>query len=484
MRISPVTYNYQYNINHKKLNSVPIKHSAKPQEQLNFGGNRIEFIQDIKKYVKARLYADGLYKHVLNNEGMENFLLRNYCMENLEGLQLGIKAFKGMSMKDIQYTGENLHVIAVKRGCHNMCGHCYADAKPQNREMSWEDFTTITKGFKTIKERLHGLDIYGQNIPITKEEPIYRTTEFFYDADCMDLAIKDKKGKLHDFTELATELYNSMGRKTTFDTSGWNKNNPKLQERAEKYAEYFSHHENMKKLIAFNVSFNTFNASYIASVKARKAGDIEKAERLRNKFTDNMANTLFTFTPLMEYPNFGILARSFGPKAKNAKYFNHESLLQLINEVLQKTSKLMQDDLNGEQKYIKTTQDFETKMNTLYNKVGIIDTALNSSGRMRKFMEDFGIKAPMQNHSKTTPLVVDDLEKLGRYHRAIAFRLIDTDGRVYHMDYARFIPTQIQLNISGKNQPAPKLANTVESFVITSENINRPEIKMSEKDSR
>ena len=269
-----------------------------------------------------------------------------------------------------------------------------------------------------------------------------------------------------------------MGRKTTFDTSGWNKNNKKLQERAEKYAEYFSNPENMKKLTAFNVSFNTFNASYIASVKAQKAGNIEKAERLRNKFTDNMANTLFTFTPIIDSPNFGLLTRSFGPKAKNANDFNHEALLELIKEVLHKTSTLMKNDLNGEQKYIKNKQDYEAKMEILCQKICGIDTALNSSGRMRKFMEEFGIKAPMQNHAEVTPLVIDDLEKRGRYYRAVAFKIIDTDGKVYHMDYARFIPTEIQLNIKGKKQSSPKLANTVESFVVTDEIINRPEIKL------
>mgnify|MGYP003320369278 CR=1 FL=1 len=71
-------------------------------------------------------------------------------MEPFEGIQFGIKAFEGLSMKDIQYMSENLHVIAVKRGCKNGCAYCYADAKPSKREMSWEDFTTITKGLYDI----------------------------------------------------------------------------------------------------------------------------------------------------------------------------------------------------------------------------------------------------------------------------------------------------------------------------------------------
>lgn len=474
MRISPVRNNYHYNINHTKLNTIPIRqYSSDAAVQINFGANPIKFIRDLKKYSEAKKYAKGLYNFVLQNEGTENFIIRKYNMQNLEGIQYGIKAFKNMSIKDIQYTSENLHVITVKRGCKNMCGYCYADAKPQKREMSWEDFTTITRGFKTLRERLYGLDIYGEKLPIVKDDPIYRTTELFYDSDCMDLAIKDKKGKIYDFTDLATELYNSTGRKTVFDSSGWNVNNKRLQERAEKYAQYFSQPENMDKLMAFNISFNTFNASYIASVRARKAGDVEKAQRLRNRFTDNMANTLFTFSPLLENPKFKILARSFGPNAKNAKYFNHEAYIELMEDVLNKTTDLMSRDLNGERKYVKTQNDLDNKINALTKHLTVIDTMLNSSGRMKKFMSEFGIKAPMQNHSETTPLVINDLKTLGRFHKALAFRLIDTDGKVYHMDYARFIPTDIQLNIPNKNIPSPELANMVNEFKITDEIINK-----------
>lgn len=184
------------------------------------GGNPLKFAENYFKYIKAQNRADNLYKYIVATNGNKNFILRNMSMEYLEGLQYGIKVFDNLSMKDIQYLSENLHVIAVKRGCNNMCGYCYADAKPQSREMSWEDFTKITNGFKKLRQRLHNLDIYGENNPISRSDPIYRTTELFYDSDCMDLVIKDKKGKTYDFIDLATELHNSLGRRTVFDTSG------------------------------------------------------------------------------------------------------------------------------------------------------------------------------------------------------------------------------------------------------------------------
>lgn len=497
---NPADYNYTEKTAFNAVESIaPFKVSAqKPlqytpdsfefrtnRKNLSFEGNPIQKLKNYKNYimqfVKAQKYAYRLHKAIVASGRQDTFMLREFCIEPLEGLQHGIKVFDGLSMKDIQYMSENLHVIAVKRGCRNMCVHCYADAKPQHREMSWEDFTAITQGYKTLRKRFFGLDIFGKNNPVSQSHPIYRTTELFYDADCMDLAIKDKKGKVYDFIELTDELYNSLGRRTVFDTSGWSKNIPRMQQRAEKYAQHFSKPENMEKLEAFNLSFNVFNASYAASVKALAQGDYAKAKRLKNKYTDNIANALFTFTPLVDSPKFGILMRSFGSNAKNAKNFNQKAMADLRNDVLNKLQTLYFEDLQGEQKYIKDLNYLQEKLGSVARNMSVIDTGLNPSGRMKEFMDSFGIKAPMQNHTETTKIAEEELKEFGRYHRHLMKRLIDTDGKVYHMDYARIFPTEIQLNIPNKDKPAPKLANTVEDFVISQEIINRPEIQIISK---
>ena len=474
---------YQNNINNKRgvitknLKSDIFDASYSLNKRPSFKGFLpLEKIKGYYKYVKTQKAADGLYEYVKYTKSENNFFLRNLSMEKLEGLQYGIDVFKDLSMKDIQYLSENLHVIVVKRGCNNMCGYCYADAKPQNREMSWEDFTKITRGFKELKKRLHNLDIFGENNPISQSDPIYKTTELFYDADCMDLAIKDKNGVVYDFTKLATEIYESLGRRTVFDTSGWYRKNPIKQARAEKYAEYFSKSENMDKLNAFNVSFNVFNSSYIASVKALKKGDKQKAKILRARFTDNMANTLFTFSPIIKNPKFGIMIRAFNPKAQNANYFDSNAMISLMQEVLKKLENLYKQDLNGPQRYVKTQADCLEKLNCIESKMSCIDTGLNSSGRMQHFMEEFNIKDnKMLYYDDSIQLVKDDIGKLGRYHKFIAHRLIDTDGKVYHMNYARFFPTEIQLNIEEKNIPSPQLANLDKNFIIDKKLLNSPE---------
>lgn len=445
---------------------------------VSFKGNLLKKVVGYFQYLKAQKAADDMYKYMVATDEVDDFVLRDMCMEQLEGLQFGIKAFDDLSMKDIQYMSENLHVIAVKRGCTRMCGHCYADAKPQKSEMCWEDFTKITQGYKKLRERMHGLDLFGKNIPVTKSDPLYRTTELFYDADCMDLAIKDKKGNVYDFIELSDEIWNGLGRTTVFDTSGWSVNNTKLQERAEKYAQYFAKPENMEKLEAFNLSFNVFNASYIASRKALKQGDYEKARRLKDKFTTNMANTIFTFTPLLENPKFNIMERCFDSKAKRSDGFNVKSMVFLVNDVFEKVKTLYLADLQTEKKYIKSEEDLNLKLSILYAKLQGIDTGLNSSGRMKQFMKDMGIKANLLEYDESMKTVMQDLKDNGRYHKTIMHRLIDTDGKVYHMNYARFFPTEIRLNLAQKDIPSPKLANVQSDFVVTKEMINRPEIQI------
>ena len=468
--------NFNYINQKQNTKQYGVKNYSMPiveNNEINFKGNIFKPVQNYIRFKASQKYADKLYEYVINNNEKEKFILRLYNIEPLEGLQYGIDVFKGLTMKEIQYISENLHVIAVKRGCNHMCGHCYADAKPKKSEMSWEDFTSITQGFKKIRERLHGLDIYGENIPVSKQDPILRVTELYYDSDCMDLVIKDKKGKEHDFIDLANEVYYSMGRKNVFDTAGWQVNHTKFQERAEKYAQYYSDPENMKKLEAFNVSFNPFNATYIASVKALQKGDTERATRLRNKFTTNIANTLFTFTPLVKFDNFGMLSRCFPNTAKNAQHFNYNAHKKLTIEVLNKLSKMYYEDLNGAQKFVKNLNEYNEIMNQYQIKLSNIYTNdLNSNGRMGKFMEEFNIKAPLKNYENLEKSMVSDLQTNGRFFKYISPKLIDTNGKVYHMNYARFVPTDIQLNISGKEKSTPKLANLIEYFKVTKKMIN------------
>ena len=79
---------------------------------------------------------------------------------------------------------------------------------------------------------------------------------------------------------------------------------------------------------------------------------------------------------------------------------------------------------------------------------------------------------PLENYENIEKSMVSDLQTNGRHFKYISPKLIDTNGRVYHMNYARFIPTEIKLNISGKDKSSPKLANLIEYFTLTKNKIN------------
>lgn len=486
-----ISNNFSYNLgiqtsqnkNNNNINNIKLVYGKdniyfqKQSSSPSFQGNPINAFKSYMQYQRAKRIVATVSKDVYSRPNSEKFLFRNLSMEVIEGLQYGIDVFKGLSMKDIQYLSENLHVIAVKRGCNNMCSHCYADAKPSNREMSWEDFTSITNGFKKLRERLCGFPLFGENLPVGSDSMINKTTELFYDADCMAISVKDKKGKVHDFRDLVTELYNGLGRRSAFDTSGWSPENTAMQKRAEEYVEYFSKPENMDKLNQFNLSFNVFSATNVAAVKAYRAGDIERARRLQDKFSDKIANSIFTFTPFLKEKKFNIMQRSFGVFLDDSAVgFDICAMFSYSKLVKEKVQKLYEKDLNGTQKYIKSKADIEKYMKLLSKKLEKVDTSLNSSGRMKEFMKSFGIKAEMQDHTETTKIMYEDLKNNGRYHRIIAEKLIDADGRVYHMDYARFFPTEIQLNLKNKTA-APRLANLREDCPISSDIINRPEYR-------
>ena len=168
------------------------------------------------------------------------------------------------------------------------------------------------------------------------------------------------------------------------------------------------------------------------------------------------------------------MQRCFGLKSQNAEGFDFNTMVALNRRVYDKVKKLYEADLNGAQRYIKTQEDLKENLQILSKKLERIDTGLNSSGRMLEFMKSFGIKAPMQDHTESTKIMYEDIKTNGRYHRYLAHKLIDTDGRVYHMDYARFFPTEIQLNIENKT-PTPPLANLRKDCVISKEMINQAE---------
>ena len=147
-----------------------------------------------------------------------------------------LKAFEGMTKKEIDFILNDLHVISTGRGCSHGCTHCYVSAIPAGKnsetfvsKLPYEDFESLMKSLADLRQR-------GSEIKHDK----FQYTAMFYDSDCMELMLKDRAGKEHDFIDLHKLFYESAGVKTIFDTAGWNPRSQRLQERAERYVEYLT----------------------------------------------------------------------------------------------------------------------------------------------------------------------------------------------------------------------------------------------------
>ena len=140
------------------INYTCINNKKSSNFRPSFAANSQEFVPShrLQQYKKAQLYAEELKK------SGEIWDLNNWNLKKLEGIQYGIDIFEGVNIRQIYLLYKHLGMITTSRGCSNGCIHCYVDAKPtqisKNAEQisafSWEDLSSITKGFKTLNQRL------------------------------------------------------------------------------------------------------------------------------------------------------------------------------------------------------------------------------------------------------------------------------------------------------------------------------------------
>ena len=167
----------------------------------------------------------------LRNKNLSADDIRNYNAKKLEGIQSGIPIFENLSMAQIIQIAKNKIEFVIKRGCSNMCTHCYADAKPEiyNRlrdkttNILFEDAFNFFNGFKELSKRL--------NFNILGYKGEYTT--LFHDADASSIFLKDKSGKVFDYLDLASKINELTNSPVLFDTSGWNIQDKVTQKRME-----------------------------------------------------------------------------------------------------------------------------------------------------------------------------------------------------------------------------------------------------------
>ncbi len=469
MRIQSInTVNTHYNYNRAiGANSKALERIYHPYT-LNFKGNFVPKPKSLQ-FIKASEY---LKSQRLTRKNFKDLEIYDLNLSELNGIQDGIKVFAGLNMKEIALIGQTISEAAIKRGCNNICSHCYAGGSPPIKEegehinkMSWNDFEALTDGFKELNERL-GFSITRNR----KNLDPYMT--LFHDADGMDLYLTDNEGKEHDFIELSERMRDSFGLKNVFDTAGWNPNNKKAQMRAEKYAQYYSNPENARKIVQFNLSVNPYHLMHTKEVAFEKAGEFERAKKIRNIYTDRMANVLYTFTPLLETGKLHFLARAAANYSLGTEGFQEQDLRKLYDEIFQKLELLYRQE--GKDK--KLIDDILGQVKML---ISYVDTYPSASERLLKIYsrEDEVIKNSQKirrrnirqiKNAKTVNDVL--LDKHGFMHYA---GLLDSNGKYYLTDFYTTFPTELSLNFENKDKKtAPIKPYLQENHVIKRSLIN------------
>lgn len=354
--------------------------------------------------------------------------------DKINGIQTGIKTFEGLSMKEIKMILENLSVIMVKRGCSSRCSHCACDAVPQHYKkdssytetIPWEDFEEFINGYSKLKNRLGYEIIYpGKEISL------------FHDADCVELEMKDKDGKVYDFADTCELLLTKTPSHGLFDTSGWNPKSERLQKRAEKIVRFLG--KNTFRMNQINISINPFHALLEKSYELTKAGDTVNAELYRGLYTDRMANAIFTFSPVIDATNFILRSKS------KDRFRNETSLMQIQKEIIEKLRIMYLTDITSNQKYVKNETEIDEILRKISNKSNKKSSEIAKLGRAEKFFKS-------SYDDSIWKSLGDKNEFFGDLKRKTYETYIDANGQVYVSNSYLISPTKMQLNFSNKDK--------------------------------
>lgn len=448
---------YHPNIKYQNNTNKQTKHSRLHFDTISFGALNKEFIK-LSTYEKILYKFQKLKASILGCSDKAS----SYNLDFFEGIQEGIKVFDGLSLKDISFIGENLHTIAVKQGCYSRCIHCYAQAKKpleskKNNNIIntilFEDLKALVQGFRTLEKRT-GLSFISE-----KMQDNYKA--LVYDADCIDIAIKDLKGNVYEFPELANMIYKTLHQKCVFDTSGWNPRNIRLQQRAERIAEYYSKHKD--SLYQFNISINPFHSIYTKALEMQKQCKIETSEMLYNCYVERIANAIFTFIPVCKNYNFGLIIRAFSENIDGTEGFNTLAIKQILNDIYINLYNKCKNDLQTNKSKVKSQKQFQLILEKIKADMSNIDTNIIFTDNLEKRLK---LKSPKNNSCNEIDRLIIQRDEADELYIALKnnkriknfntkyYKVIDVTGKVYLSDNYRVIPTKLKLNFINKDKMA------------------------------
>ncbi len=428
-----------------------IKHKQDPEKLSPQTLKLIDDIHNCNEYLKTEKGIDPLY------------FIAYYNPKALEGIQEGISVFEGLNMSEISFLLAHINEIGVLRGCFNNCAHCYAEGSFPRKEtpdyisrMSWNDYKSLTEGIKEMNDRLGCVTRYAP-VPIM----------LFHDADCSQIYIRDDKGNIHGWTELAKMMYEATGVKIIFSTAGWYKNDKSAQQRMEQYVKEMSESDNLDYLYHFAISANPYHTMHYKAVQLMKEGKIEKAQFIRQKDAERMANVLFTITPMLKTGKVKFITRAMSPDSKNSEGLSANDLRKTWNKYFEELKKLYENDYYTDQKVIKNYDDIDlylTKYNELLYAKGI-DTEPVISERLSKIYDkDDPAITYTKKHMFNNP---DEAVK-----SPYCYGIISPNGEFDMTTYYESYKTPIKLNFENSNKRTAPISPYLHSEAITLEDIN------------
>lgn len=425
----------------------------------NFCGDT--FVQkNAQKITQSAYISAKKYLNMKKNSGVYWKGLEYLNLNNLDGIQKDIKVFHDFSIKEIKFLVQNLSVIMVHRGCSNRCSHCAANAIPQHfskdsemiSSMSWDDYNLLMDGINKLNSRLE-FNVFNCN----DNDHI----SLFHDADCIELEMRDKRGKVYDFTDAHMALFDATHKLSLFDTSGWYPKSEKMQKRAEKIVSYLSN--NRQKFDQINISINPFHALLEKSNELAKSNDFNEAGRYRSLYTDRMANAIFTFTPLVEKNNFHFISRA---KSDDSCH-SGEVLTDLKSEILKKLEDLYKQDFSTSKRFIQDESQITEKITVVAKKLDK-NEEIRNLGRA----ENLFVISPQKEHKD---ILVDKNTFFDDLKNQLAETAIDANGKIYATNSYLMAPTNLKLNFSNRNKStiAPEKVLNAENVKIANNIIQK-----------
>jgi hypothetical protein len=385
-----------------------------------------------------------------------------------EGIQEGIEVFGDMTFKQIHFIAKKLRDVPVIRGCYNVCSHCLLSAKPPIPEkdgyihrMAHEDFKALCDGFIELNKRL-GFNIFDS---ANNKHYTYRT--LFYDSDGSNVYTKDENGNEHDFIELADMLYKVTNKRITFDTAGWNPKDKIAQVKMEKYAQYYSEDKNFQNIYLFDFSVNPFHSIYTASVKARKEGNLQRAEEYRNFYIYRQVNALFTITPVITKNHFRYVARAMKDGTKNAEGFTTKDGFLLYIDIIKKLEEKYNEDLNSYQpKHIHSKEQIKEILDILYSKLRNFSSIPYAGGRLADLYEKDDPILEIQ--AKRKKEILNQLQNMLNPDSHL-YGVLDINGKFYIGTYVSTIKTELAFNFKNKDKQTAPFGPNMYDFVLTND---------------